>query len=131
VKTSESNPRDWLYLAEERLRAADALSAHEGATLSRVELLQESTERFLKAFLISRGWSLRKVHDLSYLLDECVAREVRFEEFLDLAETLTEQFWAQHYPGGDLTGVGANYPALREQAGRLAVLVRESIVTPP
>jgi len=27
-----------------------------GATYSGVELLQESVERFLKAYLISRGW---------------------------------------------------------------------------
>ncbi len=103
MRTSENNPQDWLFLAEERLRAADALFSHEGSTLSGVELLQESIERFLKAFLVSRGWPLRKVHDLAFLLDECVAREPRFEVFQDLAESLTEQFWAQHYPGGDLT----------------------------
>lgn len=127
MRTSEHNPQDWLFLAEERLRAADALFAHERATLSGVELLQESVERFLKAFLLSRGWTLRKVHDLSFLLDECAAREARFGDFHDLAESLTEQFWAQHYPGGDLSGIGANYVELREQAGRLVALVRETV----
>jgi HEPN domain-containing protein len=127
VKTSENSPRDWLFLAEERLRAADALFAQEGATLSGVELLQEGVERFLKAFLLSRGWTLRKVHDLAYLLDECVARESRFDEFQDLAESLTEQFWAQHHPGGDLTGVGSDYATLRADAGRLVALVRELV----
>jgi hypothetical protein len=40
---------------------------------------------------------------------------------------LTEQLWAQHYPGGDLTGIGANYRELREQAGRLVALVQEMV----
>jgi hypothetical protein len=49
VRTDENNPQDWLYLARERLQAADAVHAQQGATLSAVELLQESVERFLKA----------------------------------------------------------------------------------
>jgi hypothetical protein len=36
---------------------------------------------------------------------------------------LTEQFWAQHYPGGDLTHVGADYAKLRSDAGQLADLI--------
>ena len=81
----------------------------------------------MKAFLLSRGWTLRKVHDLAYLLDECITRDAAFEVFHDLAESLTEQYWAQHYPGGDLTGIGTNYRELREQAGRLIALVREAV----
>ncbi|MBM3854869.1 MAG: HEPN domain-containing protein [Verrucomicrobia bacterium] len=130
MKTREDNPHDWIYLAQERLRAADALFATEGVTLSGVELLHESVERYLKAFLISRGWKLRKVHDLAFLLDECISREPQFGGFQDLAETLTEQFWAQHYPGGDLTGIGSNYPDLRDQTTRLVALVRELTEVP-
>lgn len=55
MKTDEKNPQDWLFLARERLQAADALFQSLGATLSGVELLQESVERFLKAYLISKG----------------------------------------------------------------------------
>jgi HEPN domain-containing protein len=53
MKTHESNPRDWFWLARERLESADALVGSRGVCLSAVELLQESVERYLKGFLIS------------------------------------------------------------------------------
>ena len=114
MKTDEKNPQDWLYLARERLQAADALFLSLGATYSGVELLQESVERFLKAYLISRGWELLKIHNLSTLLDYAVSFDERFKNNADLSENLTAQFWAQHYPGDDLSEVGLDYPELRE-----------------
>jgi hypothetical protein len=38
--------------------------------------------------------------------------------------SLTEQFWAQHYPGGDITGLGADYPELQAQAHKLVQHIR-------
>jgi hypothetical protein len=46
MKTREGNPDDWMFLAKERLRAADLLQAAGGPSLSGIELLQESVERF-------------------------------------------------------------------------------------
>lgn len=125
MKTREGNPDDWMFLANERLRAADLLQAAGGASLSGIELLQESVERFLKGWLVGRGWQLQKVHDLGHLLEECARRDRRFEVFQDLADSLTEQFWAQHYPGGDISSVGSNYEVLRNQVTELVALVSE------
>jgi HEPN domain-containing protein len=127
MKTDEKNPEDWLFLARERLRAADALFQSLGATLSGVELLQEAVERFLKAYLISQGWELRKIHNLSTLLDHAILRDESFKIFADLSENLTAQFWAQHYPGDDLADVGADYPALRLQAETLITKIESEI----
>jgi len=121
------HPGDWLYLAKERLRAADVLFAAEAATLTGVELLHESLERFLKAYLISKGWRLRKVHDLSYLLAECIQHNQTFDRFEDLADSLTAQFWAQHYPGNDITGIGSNYEAMRADTGSLVQLIEDGL----
>jgi HEPN domain-containing protein len=127
MKTDEKNPKDWLFLARERLQAADALFQSLGATYSGVELLQESVERFLKAYLIGKGWKLEKIHNLSTLLDCAVAFDAHFKNHADLCENLTVQFWAQHYPGDDLSEVGFDYPELRQQAGKLvAVIERET-----
>jgi HEPN domain-containing protein len=130
LKTSESDPNDWLFLARERLRAADALFAAEGVTLTGVELLQESVERFLKAFLVSNGWRLRKVHDLGFLLEECVRYDSSFSRFTDLADSLTAQFWAQHYPGGDLEGIGDNYEEMRSTSEELILLLELALAKP-
>lgn len=127
MKTDEKNPQDWLFLARERLKAADALFLALGATYSGVELLQEAVERFLKAYLISKGWELQKIHNLSTLLDFSIPFDDRFKVHADLSENLTVQFWAQHYPGDDLSDVGLDYPELRVQVGKLIELIEAEI----
>ena len=42
-----------------------------------------------------------------------------------LPEQLNEDFFAQHYPGGDLTHVGANFDDLRQQTGEIVALIKE------
>jgi HEPN domain-containing protein len=127
MKTSEDNPADWLLLAKERLESADALFTARGACYSAVELLQESVERYLKGFLISRGWQLERIHDLNRLLDLTIAHHADFSRFQKLAQSLTEQYWEQHYPGGDLDEVGQDYPELRHAIGELVALIESAI----
>jgi len=127
MKTDETNPHHWFFLAAERLESADALSEARGACYSAVELLQEAVERYLKGFLIGTGWPLRKIHNLSTILDAAVERDSRFKSFADLCEKLTAQYWAQHYPGGDLEDVGSDYEVLRQQAGEMIVLILASV----
>jgi HEPN domain-containing protein len=98
LKTDETNPADWFLLARERLEAADAVRAARGACYSAVELLQEAIERYLKGYLIGKGWPLQRIHNLSTLLDAAIRKDARFKEFADLCEGLTAQFWEQHYP---------------------------------
>jgi HEPN domain-containing protein len=124
LKTEENNPEHWFLLGAERLRAADVLFAHESSTYTGVEILQESVERYLKGFLIANGWTLQKIHDLTVLNDQAKVFSDRFELFDELCESLTEQFWAQHYPGGDLSTVGADYEMLRQQTGELIRVIQ-------
>jgi hypothetical protein len=63
-----ANPDAWFILAKDRLEKADALYEQFGASWSGVELLQEAAERYLKGFLVARGWNLVKTHDLNRLL---------------------------------------------------------------
>ena len=127
MKTDENNPRDWLRSARSRLGSADLLHANEGVTESVIELLQEAAERFLKAYLIDQGWQLRRIHDLGALVAEAVHFDPRFAAFEDPADNLTDQFWAQHYPGGDTTGVGGDFPELRRSVGELVDLVEAAL----
>lgn len=124
MKTQENNPQDWILLAEERLQSADALVQSRGVCYSAIELLQESLERYLKGFLISRNWKLERIHDLNRLLDLCQDHSTEFSRFAPLAQSLTEQFWAQHYPGDDLSEIGDDYHELRRQAEELIHLIK-------
>ena len=127
MKTNENNPRDWFLLGQERLESADALFAQRGPSYSVVELLQEAVERYLKGYLVARGWKLERIHDLNPLVEAATRFDSQFAIFAELAASLTEQFWAQHYPGDDLSDVGADYETLRQQAGELIALIRISI----
>jgi hypothetical protein len=92
MKTDETRPMDWFLLGAERLRAADALAGVQGASYSRVELLQEGVERYLKGYLVSQDRPLKKIHNLFALLDEAATFDAHFDQFSDLCESLTTQF---------------------------------------
>ena len=121
--TSANDPDDWFLLARDKLAAADDVFAARGATYAGVELLHEAVERFLKGYLIAKGWRLERTHYLDVLIEEAATHDSRFEPFMDLAEDLTQQFFAQHYPGSDLADVGANYTELRTRITDLIQLI--------
>ena len=123
-QTSESDPTDWFAFAAERLKGADILWREEGITGLGIEALQEAVERYLKGFLVAKGWTLVKTHDLERLIREAAMHNDAFIRFVPLANELTEDFFAQHYPGGDTTDTGSNYEALRQQAGELVSLIK-------
>lgn len=127
MRTNENNPEDWLRSARVRLGSADRLFPLEGASESVVELLQEATERFLKAFLISKGWRLRKIHDLGALIAEAARLDARFEEFLDFADELTDHFWAMHYPGGETDAVPPDFECLRGKLERIIKIIEANL----
>jgi len=126
-QSSETDPADWFHVAAERLRGADVLWAADGLTFCGIELLQEAMERYLKGYLIAKGWSLAKTHDLGKLLKEACQYDPTFAQFKNLSAELTRDIFAQHYPGGDWTDIGENYEALRQQAGELVALIKQSL----
>jgi HEPN domain-containing protein len=125
--SDENDPADWFYSAGDRLRVADSSWQHEGLTHSGIELLQEAAERYLKGYLVAQGWRLNRTHDLRKLLQEAQYYEPEFGNFDTLAKELTEDFFAQHYPGGDWSSVGANYETLRAQVGQMLELIQQSL----
>jgi len=64
-------PADWLRIAEKDLeRVRSLLDGGDGELAG--FCLQQAVEKFLKAFLLSKGWKLRRVHDLNTLLDDAL-----------------------------------------------------------
>lgn len=130
MTTREDNPYDWFTLAADRLRGADVLYQAGGVTYLGVEALHEAIERYLKGYLVARGWTIKRTHNLPHLLDQAILYDPAFKRYADLAESLTDQFWAQHYPGGDMEGFGANYAELRSQSGQLIELILKATPKP-
>lgn len=44
-----------------------------------------------------------------------------------MARELTRDFFAQHYPGADLTYVGEHYEEMRRATGEMIALIREHL----
>lgn len=60
--------------------------------------LQQSLEKYLKAFLLQHGWRLRKIHELHYLLGEAVVYNQFLESFRKLCERVSGYYMADRYP---------------------------------
>lgn len=61
-------------------------------------LLQQGIEKYLKGYLIFKGWKLIKIHDLKKLLDKAVNYNVKFKEFYDLLDKITGYYFEERYP---------------------------------
>ena len=55
-------------------------------------------EKYLKGYLLSRGWELKRVHDLEFLLDEALAFDTQLEGFRDLCQEVTGYYLTERYP---------------------------------
>jgi HEPN domain-containing protein len=126
-QTSDKDPADWFEFAAERLKIADLAWKHEGFTPTGLECLQEAAERYLKGYLIAKGWQLQKTHDLERLMRVAEGIDKAFAPFVPMSIELTEKFFAQHYPGGDLTDLPSNYETLRSQVSEVIKIIKGAL----
>lgn len=70
MKREESRyPQDWFRVGDKELmRAQNLLNLEdlEGAGFN----IQQAVEKYLKGYLLSQEWQLRRIHDLEVLLNE-------------------------------------------------------------
>lgn len=90
-------PREWFRIAEKDFKRAEQLlklDDAEGAGYN----LQQAVEKYLKGFLLSKGWKLKRVHDLEVLLNDALRYEPILEEFRGLCQRITDYFLLDRYP---------------------------------
>jgi len=90
-------PADWLRIAAKDLnRVETMLAAHDPGAAG--FFLQQAVEKFLKAFLLSRGWQLRRIHNLDALLDDAVSYDASLEQFRPVCQKITAFYFLERYP---------------------------------
>ena len=90
-------PADWLKIAEKDFaRVEFLLNAHDIEAAG--FFLQQAIEKFLKAFLLSKGWQLQRIHDLEPLLNEALAFDISFEEYRPILQKITGFYFIERYP---------------------------------
>ena len=90
-------PQDWFRIADKELRRAEHLLSvddPEGAGYH----LQQAVEKYLKGFLLSKGWKLKRIHDLEVLLNDGLKYERTFEKYRRLCQKITGYYVIDRYP---------------------------------
>ncbi len=90
-------PADWLRIAEKDLaRIEMLLDSHDPALAG--FCLEQAVEKFLKAFLLSKGWKLRRIHNLDALLDDATAYDPSLDAFRSVCQKITVYYSIERYP---------------------------------
>ena len=116
---------DWLAIAERDLSRVNRCLRDEDSEAAGF-FLQQAIEKFLKAFLLSKGWKLRRIHDLEALLDDAAEHDADPETFRPLCQQVTGYYLVERYPlpGIPLTGdteVRAALATSQELASKIRV----------
>lgn len=90
-------PEDWVARAAKDLKRVSPRLQEEDIEEAAVHL-QQAIEKYLKGYLISKGWRLKPTHDLELLLDEAVKFNSNLERFRDLCLEVTPYYIQERYP---------------------------------
>jgi HEPN domain-containing protein len=97
-------PVDWLRIAEKDLgRVGYLLDVQDFEAAG--FYLQQAVEKFLKAFLLSKGWELQRIHDLETLLNVALAYDPSLEPFRSACQKITGFYMVERYPFITETGL--------------------------
>ena len=88
---------EWILIARKDWRRAERNLKDQDSEAAGF-FLQQSLEKYLKAFLLKHDWKLRKIHELDALLDEASKHRQELESFRDLCERVSGYYFAERYP---------------------------------
>ncbi len=95
--------KEWFERASRDLKVAEFLINEQKYSDAVLFHIHQAVEKYLKGFLISKGWQLKKIHDLETLITEAVDFGVEFQKYLDFARKLTAFYYEERYPPGPIT----------------------------
>ncbi len=100
-------PAEWYAIAERDLGACKALLGDKDVFLPvAASLLQQAVEKYLKGYLISKGWPLRRIHQLDRLVADLTKFEPDFAEFMPACVKISAYYTEHRYtlhPASELT----------------------------
>ena len=90
-------PADWLRVAEKDLERVDHLLDIPDPEAAGF-FLQQAVEKFLKAFPLSKGWELQRIHDLEALLNVTLNHDPALESYRPACQKITGFYLVERYP---------------------------------
>ena len=98
VEDSSPYARDWLPVALDDLQTAELMIENEGSAYVTGMRLQQAVEKYLKAYLLFRGWRLKRTHDLEELLNDAVEHEPTLAQHNAVCAVVTKYYVDDRYP---------------------------------
>jgi len=90
----------WLIKAEHDIGSARRLLSGDIPYLdTAVYHCQQAAEKSLKAYLTLKDTPFQKIHDLSFLVEQCKELDIEFEQMRNITSVLTPYAIAFRYPG--------------------------------
>jgi len=90
----------WVQKAMHDISAAERLFTPSCLELDVIAFhCQQAAEKLLKAYLVARSVPFQKIHDLTRLVDLCLALDADFEQLREAAEQLNPFAVMFRYPG--------------------------------
>lgn len=89
--------RQWFKYAQDDLSWSKA-SFKDGFLKGACFAAQQAAEKALKAYIISQGKNIKKIHDIRALLEECIKTDESFEELREECSTLNSYYAPTRYP---------------------------------
>lgn len=90
-------PKDWLQIAEKDFSRVESLLKIDDYVAAGF-YLQQSIEKFLKAFLLDKGWKLKRFNDLEVLINEAIQYDPEFEQYRAVCQLITTFYFTERYP---------------------------------
>jgi HEPN domain-containing protein len=88
----------WFELGENDFRAAKVLFREGESNITIGVLLQQALEKYLKGYLLNKGWTLKKTHDLELLVTEAIVYDKSLQEFLEFSRIISALYLKERYP---------------------------------
>ena len=95
--------KEWVERGKHDLEVAKILLAEEEYSDVVLFHVHQAVEKYLKGFLIYKGWRLKKIHDIELLITEAMSFDDEFQKYLDLGRELTAFYYEERYPSGPIT----------------------------
>ena len=95
--------KEWIERGKHDLEVAKILLAEEEYSDVVLFHIHQAVEKYLKGFLIYKGWGLKKIHDIELLITEALSFDARFQTYLNLGRELTAFYYEERYPPGPIT----------------------------
>ncbi len=96
MKGDPGDASAWFRLSRRDLDKARRDLAQGDLPYSLIQL-QQAAEKACKGWLLARGWSLVKTHDLVFLLEEIRIRGIDVDEFKPAGALLSKEFLEERY----------------------------------